>query len=142
MRNKTVNFTATPVNRSKPLEFQQVNPSFRLVSPPAMASETELRVVRDSQVAAARIYDFPVSNLNGGLYVQDCQEVQNEQDQARNCSGKDEYRSAREKCSSNGLISPASAVKPARSCQQVGAELPTAPASSSLTEYHFPRKRT
>jgi hypothetical protein len=24
----------------------------------------------------------------------------------------------------------------------VGAELPTAPASSSLTEYHFPRKRT
>jgi hypothetical protein len=67
MRNKTVNFTAIPVNQSKPLGFQQVNPSFRLVSPPAMAPEAELRVVRNSQVAAARTNNFPVSNPIEGV---------------------------------------------------------------------------
>lgn len=107
MRNKTVNFTVRPVNRSKPLGFQQVNPSFRLVSPSAMAPEAELRVVRDSQVAAARIYDFPVSNLNGGSnYVEDCQEVGKNETEQGNSNSQNEYGSNRRpsQYSSNGLI--------------------------------------
>jgi len=106
MRNKTVNVPVTPVNRSKPLGFQQVNPSFRLVSPSAMASETELRVVRNSQVAAARTNNFPVSNpREGGTSVEDRQEVQNKQDQqARNSNGKNEHGPTNgQEFSSNGI---------------------------------------
>jgi len=115
MRNKTVNVPVTPVNRSKPLGFQQVNPSFRLVSPSAMASETELRVVRNSQVAAARTNNFPVSNpREGGTSVEDRQEVQNKQDQqARNSNGKNEYGPTNgQEFSSNGLTLPQSGKVP------------------------------